>query len=448
MGSVGLNSITSSSAGGGIDVQGIVDQIIYSERAPERLMQAQQTQLNSEAAALRDINSKLTDLQAKVDSLNDLSGNFNAKVVTSSAGDILTASASGVAQSGSHTVVVNSLATVSSAYTDQLASSSDTFSTGSFDLQVGSGAPTTITVDATNNTLDGLATYLNELDIGVTASVITDAQGSRLALVSNASGQSGDLTLTNNTTGLVFNKGATGTNASLTVDGVPVTSDSNTVAGVIPGVTLNLVGAASGTSVLLTVKSDTTSASSAINDFVTSYNAVVQAINAQFTFNSATGRAGVLSGSTSLRMVQQQVLSDIAYSTTGNGGFVNLSTIGVQMADDGTLSVDSSALNDALQNHFAEVQNLFQSTSPSGFARNFSADLDQLTDSVNGPLNAELNGITRNVNTIADGIQAFEDRIAQRQQQLIDEYSRIDALVRQIPLMLQQINSQLGSLQS
>ena len=448
MGSVGLNSITSSSAGGGIDVQGIVDQIIYSERAPERLMQAQQTQLNSQAAALRDISSKLTDLEATTDNLNDLSGNFNAKVVTSSDSDLLTATASGSADAADHTIVISSLATTSSYYTDRLASGSDTFLTGSFDLQIGSGAPTTITVDDAHNTLDALAAYVNELDIGVSARVVTDTQGARLALVSESAGESGDLTITNNTSGLVFNKGETGTNASLTVDGVPVTSDSNTVAGVIPGVTLNLVGAAPGTTVLLAVKSDTTQPSSAINDFVTSYNALVQAINAQFTYNAATGSAGVLSGSTSLRMVQQRILSDVGYSITGNGGFVNLSTIGLEMADDGTLTVDGTKLDDALQNHFGDVQNLLQSTSPSGFARNFSADLDQLTDSVNGPLNAELTGITQNVDTIADGIQDFEDRIAQRQQQLIEEYSRIDALVRQIPLTLAQINSQLGSLQS
>ena len=97
------------------------------------------------------------------------------------------------------------------------------------------------------NTLNGLATYINNQNLGVKASVITDSSGSRLALVSQTSGAAGEITLSNDTTGtngkgMGFTDAVDGKDASLTVDGIPIDSASNTVTGVIPGVTLTLSG--------------------------------------------------------------------------------------------------------------------------------------------------------------------------------------------------------------
>src|SRR5262249_36860382 len=151
------------------------------------------------------------------------------------------------------------------------------------------------------NTLDGLVSYINGHALGVTASVITDATGARLALVSNTTGLPGDLTITSNIPAdpnlpsLSFTKSAKGTNASFTLDGVPVSSASNTVTGVLAGVTLNLTGEDPFTEVQLNVGPDVIGATQAINDFVNAYNTVMAAINSQFAINTATNTAGVLS---------------------------------------------------------------------------------------------------------------------------------------------------------
>ena len=159
---------------------------------------------------------------------------------------MLSASADSTAQAGTHSIVVNSLATTASYYTNTVSSATTTIASGTFQIAVGSNPAVTVTVDNTDNTLNGLAAAINGQKIGVTASVINDANGARLAIVSNTSGSAGNISVSNNTTGLTFNQAATGANASLTVDGVPVNSTSNTVSGVIPGVTLNLAGAAPG----------------------------------------------------------------------------------------------------------------------------------------------------------------------------------------------------------
>ncbi len=437
MGSSLVNSIFSS--GTGLDVNATVDQILYAERAPERLMQAQQSALSAQTAALNSINSKLSTLKDKIDALKDPSGAMNANSATSSQTGILTASAETTASAAVHSVTVQNLATTGTYYSNALANGDTTFATGTFTLQIGTGTPSVVTVDSSNNTLNKLVTYINGQKLGVTASVINDANGARLLLTSTISGAPGDITVSGNTTGLTFNEGTAGSNASLTVDGVPVSSSTNLVSTAIPGVTLNLISAAPSTPVTVTVGSDTAQVRQAVDDFVSAYNAVITAINSQFTYDTTTKTAGPLAGDSSLRAVQSSLLQDAAYSITGNNGLVNLQSLGIEMQDDGTLDVNDTAISDALGNHFNDFQNFFQGLSPTGFAYNFGTDLLALTDSTNGPLTVDLNGIKNTQNMLTDSIQNFEDRMTERQKMLIDEYSQIDALLRTFPTTMSQI---------
>ncbi len=124
----------------------------------------------------------------------------------------------------------------------------------------------TINIPSTDTTLQQAASYINSGSYGVTASVVTDSQGSRLVLVSKTSGANGNLTVSSPATSFTS---AAGVDAQLTVDGVPVDSSTNTVTGAIPGVTLSLGSADPNTSVLISVQPDTTAASQAIQNFVT-----------------------------------------------------------------------------------------------------------------------------------------------------------------------------------
>ena len=439
MGSFSFGAISFSSLSG-FDVQALVNQVLFSAKAPVRLLEGQQLQLNAQSSALSDINSKLLSLKDAVNALNDPFGKFNSKLTASSDTSVLTATADATAAPGTHTITVNSLATTSSFSSNQLADGSTTFATGSFDLQVGAGAPVTITVDSSNNTLDGLAAEINSQDLGVTATVITDANGARLSLVSDTTGEPGDLTISNNTTGLALTEDVAGTNASLTVDGISISSTSNTVSGAISGVTLNLT-VASGTDVTVTVQSDTAQSREAIDEFVASYNAVVEAINAQ------SGAGAPLAGNSSLRLVQEQILSAATHSITGNNGIVNLAAIGINTQADGTLSVDGNKLDGSLSANFTEVQNLLQSQSPAGVAQNFSDKLTALTGTINGPLHIALKGITNSTKNLTDQIDAFEVRLEFRQQALIEEFSRINSLLRALPSIELQIQNQLNALQ-
>ncbi|HEY1271071.1 MAG TPA: flagellar filament capping protein FliD [Terriglobales bacterium] len=445
MSSTGINLNTATS-GTGIDVTSVVDNILYAERAPERLMQQQVTNLQTQASLLTSLNSGLSTLSDKVNALKDSFGALNSKSAISSQASILSATAQSTAASANHIVVVSRLASTGTAYSDAQNSSTATFQTGTISLTVG-GASKDLQVTSDNNTLDGLAAAINQQGIGVTASVVTDASGARLALVSTATGNAGDLTIMGNTSGLVMHKGASGQNASLTIDGVPISSATNTVTGAIAGVTLNLASAAPQTEVQLNVGPDQSGASQAVQDFVTAYNSVISAINAQFAVNPSTHNQGPLASNSSLRALQTGILSDVTFKVEDNSSFVNLATLGVKMADDGTLSIDQTKLNSAITSNYADFQSFFQSDS-SGFAVHFGADLQPLTDSTDGLLNVNLAQNTAQQKSLSTQIADFEDRIAVRQQQLILQYSRVDTMLRQYPLIMSQLGSQLDSLSS
>jgi len=121
MSTINLNTTTATN-GAGIDVTSVVDQILYAERAPERLWQQQQTALKAEGAAFSDLRTNLGTLNDAVIALKDILGALEAKLVESSKPEILNASAQPSAMLGVHVVTVGNLATTSSYYTDAVTS--------------------------------------------------------------------------------------------------------------------------------------------------------------------------------------------------------------------------------------------------------------------------------------------------------------------------------------
>jgi flagellar hook-associated protein 2 len=448
MSSVSFNTAAATSslattAGAGFDVQSMVQQAIAAASGPLYQMQQEQTTLQGQASALNTLESELTAFQTAVEGLSDPAGALFAQTATSSDTNVLTATAGSGATSGTHSVVVSSLATTSSAYSSEFASSTTALPTGSFDIQVGGGTATTITVSSSNNTLSGIASTINGMNLGVTASVITDSNGARLSLVSNTSGAAGNLTISNDTVGMGFTTNA-GVNASLTVDGVPISSGSNIVSGVIPGVTLNLLSASPGTTVNLTVGPDTNQINTAVNNFVSAYNTLIGDVNSQFAVDPTTQQAGVLSSDSSVSMLQEQLLSMINTSTTGNNGIVNLASLGINMQNDGTLQVDTTTLDQNLSTNMAAVQNFFQNTSNTGFAQTLDTTLTQMTDPVSGLLPVDITGNTQTQTDLSGQIADFQNYLNNLQQSLTAQYSQADAVLQQLPLLQSQLAQQLA----
>lgn len=448
-GSILTGSQTNTSNGGlgaGINVSQLVSAAMANQTAELTIMQGQQTQISNEQTALTSFNNDLQTLQNSVYGLTDPVGQMTAIAASTSDPSILSATAMSGTASGTHTITVSNLATTSPAYSAAIASSSTALATGTLNIQVGSGAATPITIDNTNNTLDGLAQTINNTpNIGVSASVITDANGARLALVSNTSGQGGSLTVTPSS-GLPTFTTAAGQNASLTVDGIPISSASNVVTGVLSGVTLNLAGANPNTSVTVSTGPDVTQQEAAVNSFVSAYNTVIGDLNSQFAIDPTTNQAGALASDGTLSLAQSQILSTVSFAMSGNGNVQSLAGLGVSMNNDGTLKVNNSALASALQSNPSAVQSFFQSGASGSLGANLSSIVSSIADPITGSVAQDLNGLSQTQTGLTQQISDFQTQMNTMQQQLTPEYVQVDTTLQQLPLMLQQISQQLQSL--
>ena len=138
---------------------------------------------------------------------------------------------------------------------------------------------TTTISSTTGDTYATLAARINALNLGVTATAGSDANGTSLSIAST----DGTTPFTISEPSFGFTQSVAGVNAQLTVDGVPITSASNTVTGAIGGVSLTLSAAAPGVPVALSVTTNASQVSAAINQFVSDYNTAIGLVNAQFS---------------------------------------------------------------------------------------------------------------------------------------------------------------------
>ncbi len=151
-----------------------------------------------------------------------------------------------------------------------------------------------------------------------------------------------------------------GTNASLSVDGMNVTSSSNTVTTAISGVTLNLLGASPSTTLSVNVGYDTSAIESQVNSMISAFNGVVSDVNSQNAYDSSTNTTGgPLFGDPVLEGLKAQ-LESTALSQVGSGSYTSLASIGITVGSNGLLSMNTSTFESALANDFQAVSNIFQ----------------------------------------------------------------------------------------
>ncbi len=447
---IDLSSILEAAYGAsssGLDVTSAVNAAVTAAQAPEQAWYSQEATIQNQISALQQIQTYATNLDNDIQSLNSVVGPLSARTVSSSNSNVVTASAASGSTIGNHAVVVNNLATTASWTSGTFATISTALPAGSFTITTGSGSTATITTDGTQ-TLSDVANQINSDNLGLTASVVTDASGSRIAIVANTSGSAANFTVDDSaSTGFGFALAAQGVNASLTVDGISISSASNTVTGAIPGVTLNLLSADQGVQVNLGVSQDTASATTAINQFVSDYNTAISALTSQFTYVTGSGE-GVLSTDSTIRNLQSALLGAINYTYTPSSGTTtmpNLSSLGISMQNDGTLTVDSSTLQSALQNNFSDVQNFFQGASFNGFANSLDSQLTSFLAPGNGAFTVDLQSMNSEYSDLQTEISNFESNyITPLKTQLQSEYSQAEILLQQLPIEMKQISMELG----
>jgi flagellar hook-associated protein 2 len=449
---IDLSSILQAATGAtstGIDVTAAVTAALNAARAPERQWQAQQSNLVSQITALTTLQTALSSVSNDLNSLNDIGGPLVARSVSSSATQV-TGTATAGASIGSHLIAVQSLATSASWYSPSLPSGSANLGTSTLTITSADGTQTSFNTGSGVNTLSDLAKAINSSGIGINASVVSDANGERLALVSQTTGSAADFAVSSSDpTFNMTRAGGPAANASLTVDGIPISSATNTVSGAITGLTLNLTGIIPANSpATVTVASDTTQISQALSSFVSDYNSALSQVNSQFTFSAANGSQGVLGSDNTVRSLQSALEGVVAYNSpasAGSGAIQSLGDLGITVNNDGSLSLDASKLTSAMANPEA-VQNFFQGNALNGFAQQFSSELVQFNDPATGAITKEIQNQTQQFNALQSQVNDFESGyIASQQTVLTAMYSKAEIALQQLPAEMQQIQAELGN---
>jgi flagellar hook-associated protein 2 len=387
-----MASISSPGIGSGLDIAGIVNKLVAAEGQPTaNRLDRKEANLQARLSAYGTLKGALATLQSKLDNLGKLA-TFQSRSASSSNQTAFTVTASSDAAAANYNVSIADLAASQTLTTDPLAAFSSTTAavgTGSLTFRFGTTVSSpygftqntdkgtfTIDIDATNNSLEGIAKAVNEADIGVRASIINNGSGYLLAFSSTDTGAKNSMEITVNDSGdgnntdanglsnLAFNSAATNLqqtvaaqDASLTIDGVSVTSATNTVTGAIAGVTLNLLAAGNGTA---NVSLDKGSVTRAVNDFVSSYNSLVKTIDSVAGYDAKTKRGGPLNGDAGILAIQGGLRRLLSTAVTGaSGTYSSLTGLGIATQNDGSLSVDSSKLQTALDSHFNDLASLF-----------------------------------------------------------------------------------------
>lgn len=445
MATVGL-SFGSATSGTGFDVASTVTSILAIESGIESPWKAQLASLQAQDTVLSSLGTNLSGLSTAVSALTNFDGVLAAKQGSSSNTNVLSLSAaSPTAIAGSHTLVVTSLAATSSYYSNRLTNAADTLS-GSLTLQIGSGPSQAITVDPSSNTLATLASKINSGAYGVTASVVQDTQGSRLSFVSNASGAAGQITvnssLTDSTTStsMTFTAGQTGADAQLTVDGLSTTSASNTVTQAIPGVTFQLLSASPGTPVQVQITNDNGAIGTAVQTMVTAYNAAVDAIHTQ-EGKDASGKPEPLFGDPTLALLQNELASSMmgGAGTGSHTGISSITQLGLTVGVDGKLTLDTSALNTALNASFADVTGFFQNAG--SFGLSFSSTLNSLGSlSTNGAITLALQQNSAQETGLNANVTSEDARVALDRTRLTAELTMANQILQSIPDQLNEVD--------
>jgi len=301
------------------------------------------------------LNSSNDTLAGLAAAINSSSVGITASVLTDSSGSRLSLVSGTSGSDGNISVTANSIVDPSNTSSTTPAYSSLTSSTGllspianaasdtlagSISFSIAAGTAQTITLSSSDNTLSGMEGAINAANLGVTASIVTNSDGS--SSLSLSSGSNGSLAVTSSitdttTSSLAYTSPVAGKDADLVVDGVALTSASNTVANLIPGVTFQLLApTSSGEQVQVVIGNDNTGVESTVNQFVTDYNSLIGAMNSQ-EGNTSSGTPEPLFGSPTLSLLQQQLLSGL--NTSNPNGALDSITANAGTTLSGSISI-------------------------------------------------------------------------------------------------------------
>ena len=467
-----MAALTSLGIGSGIDLNTMLTQLVALERKPLEQMQAEASKLQTKVSGFGQVQSLVSRLQ---DAANKLKGTgvWTQSVAKSANEAVVTAVGGSSAAAGSYSVSVTALAaaqtiTSGAAYPDAsalvgsgtLTIETGTWSAGQAAFTGKAGATAMQLVVTAADTVQTLRDKINSLGAGVSASVVNDASGARLALRSTATGTangfritSGDAALAGLTfdppgggAGMLLNQA--GADAAATVNGIAVTSASNELTNVVDGLTLRLRGT-SAAAVAVDVSADRDSITTAVKGLASAYSDLASYIHEQTKYDPTSKVGGPLQGDSAVGTVLSRLRGVINNTSGASATFSRLSDMGLELQRDGTLSVDGTRLDKALSNLDA-MRKAFTNTDSlvaanEGFARRFSTLTTELL-AVDGSLTTRTEGLRKLITQNSEKQTRLEERVGRYQERLTQQFTAMDSNLARLNALNSYVTQQLAAL--
>lgn len=462
-----MATTSSLGVGSGLDLNGLLTKLMQAEQQPLTLMSRQNDSYKTKISAYGTVSSKLSSLQTAANSMKSTL-NLDAFKASSSAVDVATATATTGASNGSYNIHVASLAAAHTLNSTAFAATSTVVGTGTLRIGVG-GSTFDVAIDSSKETLSGIRDAINgaSTNTGVNATIITDVNGSRLALTSKETGTTHAISVAVQETGtadftvlggdplnldntglskLAFVTGAAtnllepqpATDTSVTINGITVNSASNTLDSAISGVSLKLLKAGDTT---VTVGRDFDAISKLVSNFVTAYNDAQTTVRGMSSYDAETKTGGVLNGEGTARGIPQ-TLARALYTEplTVTGAYSTLSELGITQAKDGTLSVNTTKLQTAITTDFTSVKSVLN-----GYGTAISNVVTDLTGT-KGPLTSRVNGLNSNIKLLGERAERISQRLTQVEARYRKQFTGLDTMISQMNATSTYLAQQLAKL--
>jgi flagellar hook-associated protein 2 len=438
--------ISAPGVGSGLDVNSIVQQLMAIERRPLNRLEADKRDLQTQLSAFGQLKSALSTFQSAFADLKSLDA-FEVYKAESADEAAFTATTNSSAAVGSSDIQVISIAEAHKMGSLAIADTDTTTLGGAGDQLTATINGNAFSVDIGGMTLSQIRTAINEApdNTGISATIITENSGSnRLVLTATETGNDNALNLSfsgsvGTALGMTDNNDPLQLDAEMLVDGIyTITRASNTIDDAISGVTLNLLNE-STSAAQLTISRDTGKVQETVQGFADAFNELNSMIN------SLSGEGNDLEADSTIRNIENQIRD--VFNTTPVGlttSLSYLSEIGLSFQRDGTLSLDTDTLDDAINSDFAGVAELFASDDQGYLFR-----LDTLIDNfvfTDGLIDTREDGINSRIDTTDKRISDMEYRLELREQRLFNQFARLDELMGQLNGTSQFLSLQLAAL--
>lgn len=469
-------------SGTGLD-ESVISKLVAIEKQPADALTTKNTTLQTKVSTWGKIQSAFSSLKDAANKLTQ-SEFWNGTTATSSNDTAVSVSTTSSAAASAYAVTVSQLAQGQMVATSAFASKTTAVGEGTLRIQLGtyvtdnSVAPPAVTFNAKaaasavdiaigpgDNTLEKIRDRINSSNAGITASIVNDASGSRLVM-RGANGETNafKVSVTENgavpgLSALAYDGTTGGTssmtrtqaaqNAKATINGLAVSSESNTLSDVVDGVTLTLKQA-TATPANITVAQDTASISKGVSDFISAYNNVVSTIRVQTLYDEASKTAGPLQGDSTARGLLSQMRNLITSDSTATASFSRLFDMGIVTNTDGTLKMTSSKFNDAMGTKLADMQKYFANSddvvaAKNGMGQRIKNLASQILDT-NGAIANSTDGLKATIKRNTTKIDSINDRAGLYEARLRQQYTALDASYSKLSGLQSYVSAQLAAL--